>query len=137
MKQQSNTCLQGVSLIVFNALKDKLNEQRNGQLDSQAIWKHILDVLRHKLLLRKCAAFTGKGPYFSLAMMSDHQVIRAGQTDEQLCQMSITSDTVMDTVNDHYYFFGEPSGTNIFPFGYVDGDLTLNNKFYDICSHFK
>jgi len=82
MKDQSKTCLQGVSLVAYKALKEKLMEQSGTSLNVQVIWEHILTSLREKILSKKLGAFSIDGPYHSLSMMLNHQLIKERRRTE-------------------------------------------------------
>ena len=150
MKEQSKTCLQGVPLIAYRALKEKLIEQRETNLNVKEIWVHILASVRKKIILKKPHAFGKYGPYHSLAIMSNHQVITENEVD-QLCDVAPTAEIVLETINNHFYFFGKPSDPEIIPFECGNEPsrttastgierpikLRLNDRFYLSCSHFK
>lgn len=136
MRNQSETCLQGTALDVYSAFKEQLWGQRGKQLDTKAIWKHILPHLRQLLIERKPSAFSGYGPFHSLAMLSDYQMVVENEIQLKN-QRAPSAEIVLGTINGHYYFFGRPRDKNILPFGYSGGELSLNGIIYETCSHFK
>ena len=142
MIHDSRTCLQGVSLIAFSALKDKLLELKSNKqlLDTKAVFEYILDKLSEMLKSRKAAAFSDSdsGPYNSLAMMmSNYQIYEENDEIEGLCNLKTNSEIIFRTINEHFYFFGKPDDLNIIPFGYMNKRLTIGVNPYKICSHFK
>ena len=52
-------------------------------------------------------------------------------------QPAPNSETILQTINEHFYFFGRVTDEIIIPFGYNGDDLILNGRIYEICSHFK
>ena len=136
MIKQSETCLQGVSLIFFKALKDGLEAQRGNQLDVKIIWKQSLNFLRYKLFKRKPRAFNGIGQFHTLAMMSNYQMICENENKIK-SEPGPTSDIIFETINQHFYFFGRTIDKIVIPLAYNGGSLILDAKFYEICSHFK
>lgn len=142
MIHDSKTCLQGVSLITFRALKDKLLELRGNRqlLNTKTVFEYILDKLRNKIKSRKEAAFSDSdsGPYYSLAMMmSNYQIFKENDEIEGLCNLKTNSETILRTINEHFYFFGKPDDLSVIPFGYMNKRLTIEGITYKICSHFK
>ena len=119
MKEQSKTCLQGVPLIAYRALKEKLIEQRETNLNVKAIWVHILASVRKNLISKKPLAFGKNGPFHSLAIMSNHQVITENEADN-LCDVAPTAEIVLEAINEHFYFFGRANDSNILSFEYVE-----------------
>lgn len=137
MKKQSETCLQGVALIVYKALKEELTNQSGKPLDVKAIWKHVLLYLRRKLKSRKPFAFKKTGCFHSLAMMNGYQLV--SEAKKQMEDQPVpTSKIILETINRHFYFFGSTTDEIVIPFEY-DGDeqLQLNGSDYETCSHFK
>ena len=136
MKNQCETCLQGVAIIVFQELKHKLVGQQEKQLDVKDIWKDILIKLRSRLQRRKPLAFENVGRYHTLAMMTSYQMILAGDTQIDN-QPTPTSEIVLETINQHYYFFGRITDPVVIPFGYYGNQLSFKDHLYMSCSHFK
>lgn len=132
MMNQCETCLQGVAIIVFQELRNKLVGQQEKQLDVKDIWKDILIKLRSRLQRRKPLAFENVGRYHTLAMMTSYQMILAGDTQIDNQPMP-TSEIVLETINQHYYFFGRITDPVVIPFGYYGNQLSLKMS----CSHFK
>lgn len=146
LKQQSGTCLQGISYISFRGLIDNLVEQakdKKQKLNALEVWQHIITCLQDKLLFRKPAAFdlddNGYGPYHSLAMISDYQIISDNSRDIlDISNRPVpTADIVMDTINSHFYYFATEEDPTIMPFGYIRKKLTYNRRVFSNCSHFK
>ena len=138
--KDSETALQGVPLIVFKALQEILEDYRGDKcLDTKAVWVYILYSLRHAIKERKKAAFTKSenGRYLSLAMMSSYQVIATNLKRKTLCELAPTSDIILRSINQHFYFFGRPTDPSILPFEYEDKELYFRNLPYNTCSHFK
>ena len=149
MKEQSKTCLQGVPLIAYRALKEKLVEQERKNLNVKEIWEYILTSVRVKLLAYKLGAFSNYGPYHSLAIMSNHQVLTENEVDQ--LDVAPNADIVYQTINEHFYLFGKASDPDIIPFEYEEEpsqtnsitnvrstrNLKLNGDDYLMCSHFK
>lgn len=136
MKQQCETCLQGVGIIVFQSLKDELDIQRGNHLNIKAIWKHILIDLRSNLISRKFLAFEGIGRYHTLAMMTNHQMMREG-APSIVGLPRLTSEIILETIHHHYYFFGRTSDPVVLPLKYRERKLIFNDDNYKMCSYFK
>ena len=143
MKEQSKTCLQGVPIIAYRALKEKLIEQERKNLNVKEIWEYILTSVRAILLSYKLGVFSNHGPYHSLAMMSNHQELTENEVDQ--LDVAPNADIVHQTINNHFYFFGKSSDPDIIPFEYEEEpnnvrktrNLKLNGHDYLMCSHFK
>ena len=125
MKEQSKTCLQGVPLIAYRALKEKLIEQKRSCLNVTGIWVHILASVRKNLISKKPRAFGKNGPFHSLAIMSNHQVITENEEDH-LCDVAPTAEIVLEAINNHFYFFGRANDSNILSFEYVEEPMLLD-----------
>ena len=78
------------------------------------IWVHILESLRKDLLYYKPYTFWDNGPYHSLSMISNHQVITEKEMDK-LCSVAPTAEIVLKTINEHFYFFGKTDDPTIIP----------------------
>ena len=65
MIAQSKTCLQGNPLIVFRQLKIKLKDlkTKNEELNTRALWEHIIKRSGNTICHLKSAAFRDDGPY--------------------------------------------------------------------------
>ena len=133
MQQQSETCLQGVSIYMFQALKKVLETQSKTQLNVQAIWKDSLIYLRSILQSRKPKAFLEIGRFHTLAMMSNFQMVSESEED----QLAPTSEIIMETINQHFYFFGRTTDEIVIPFGYNGTELIFDGCIYKMCSYFK
>ena len=134
MKKQSETCLQGVSLIFFTAFKKELEAQRGQQLNVKAIWKNCLIYLRCKLQNRKPKAFKKMGLFHTLAMISEYQmIIKNTKAVPDIPKSKI----IHETINSHFYFFGRTTDDIVIPFGYNGDYLILNREPYSDCSHYK
>ena len=124
LKQQSETCLQCVSLISFRGLMENLTEQakKKQNLDAQEAWHYILAYLMDKLLFRKPAAFDidkrFNGPYHSLAMISDESEIGPSDNND------------VSTINNHFYYFGSEDNTKIVPLGYHSSHQRSHFKLF-------
>ena len=136
MKNQCETCLQGVAIFVFQHLKKKLVDQRGKQLDVKDIWKDILVNLRLRLQDRKPLAFKTIGRYHSLAMMTNYQMILEGDT-RIFDQTTPTFEIILETINQHFYFFGRTNDPVVVPFIYDGTELRFNGEAYQTCSYFK
>ena len=147
MIQQSKSCLQGVSLIVFTALKEKMDLLKEANRASTAsglnisvqdIWKHILAVLWEHLLDRKPAAFQSFGPYHTLAMISDYRIISDNKGKKlDLSNRPIPSaEIVNQTIDSHFYYFGTKELPVMIPFGYNGRNLRYNRKKFTNCANF-
>ena len=136
MMNQCETCLQGVANIIFQHLKKKLVDQRGKQLDVKDIWKDILVNLRLRLQDIKPSAFKTIGRYHSLAMMTNCQMILDGYL-QIFDQSRPTSEIVLKSINQHFYFFGLTNDPVVFPFNYDGLSLLFNGYPYRNCSYFK
>ena len=136
MKKQSETCLQGVSLIVFKALKAGLEAQQGKQLDVKLLWRNNLIYLREKLQNRKPNAFLDIGRFLTLEMISNYQII-IQNNNEIADEYFATSEIIFGAINQHFYFFGQITDEIVIPFGYDGSTLILNGLPYTNCSHFK
>ena len=142
IENQAKTCLQCVPLIVFRALFDKLLEQNKAKIfDIQSIWKHILLFLRSKLIARKPFAFQIFNPYFSLVMISKIEVIsehsRRKMNSGPLDRPVTKAESIMKTINKHFYYFGTDDEPLIMPFGYGGMHLIYKGSPFNTCSNFK
>lgn len=138
MKEQSSTCLQGVSLKVFKGFKEKLFMQRQKKLDVTEIWEHLIHNLNLELEDRKPDAFKNHGPYHSLAMLSNNQVISDNTVSElDKSERPVpTPDIVLETINMHYYFFGDVNDPIVIPFKNANGSLKFQGHPFTNCSYF-
>ena len=148
MREQTKTCLQGVPIIAYRALKEKLTEQGGNELNVKEIWEYILMYVRVKLLAYKLGAFSNHGPYHSLAMISNHQELTENEVDQ--LDVAPNADIVHQIINEYFYLFGKASDPDIIPFEYEESQqgttlttnrrnhkLKLNGDDYLMCSHFK
>ena len=135
--QQSETCLQGLSLIVFQEMKTMLLQQSvrtRPLLNTRAIWEHILTQLRKRLYKRKSSAFYSDGPYHSLAMLSNCNVI--SDNSEVSNNPVPTAEVVMQTINNHFYYFACEEYPEIIPFEYDGNSLIYGAEPFANCSYF-
>ena len=141
MIEDSKTCLQGVCIFVFMALKEKLLEfKENGQLlNTRTVFEYILEELRSKIKYRKMGAFSekGHGRYLSLAMMSNYRVFEENVRRKTTCNLAPTSEIILRAINQHFYFFGRPKDPSVIPFNYAGEKLMFKGYAYKLCSHFK
>ena len=114
---QSKTCLQGVSVFIFTALKDVLSTV-TGPFDIRNCFSQIVSLLRSKLISRKRGAFSKLGPFHSLSMISNYRTLIAGKSPARDLP-EFTSEIVLNTINDHYYYFGTDEDPAIMKFGCV------------------
>jgi hypothetical protein len=137
MGQQSKTCLQGVAVYVHSAFKDGLLKQSGKQLDVVAIWEQIVHFLHDKLEQRKPAAFRNDGPFHSLAMISNFRVI-SDKNSRELDNSNRpvpTAEIVFETINKHYYYFGNVDDPIVIPLNNCNGVLEYKKRPYN-CSNF-
>ena len=131
MVAQSETCLQGIPLIVFRQLKTKLEDlkAKNEELNARALWEHIMKCSRNKIRCLKPAAFRDDGPYLSLSMMSDHGVFEEHESKR------VSSTKIISTIHNHFYYFGKQDDPSMVPFKYDGESLVHNGRKFN--SHFK
>ena len=136
---QSKTCLQGIPLIIFRALKEKLMEHvtNNLELNTRAVWEFMMASLRAKLEIEN-EDFFDFGSFHSLTMMSKWNVFgtNSGKGIGQPYYPVMVSDFVPSTIDSHYYYFGTEEDPNIMPFGFDGKCLYYKNDKYSSRSHF-
>ena len=136
---QSKTCLQGIPLIIFRALKEKLMEQvvNNLELNTRAVWEFVMASLRAKLEI-ETKDFFDFGSFHSLTMMSKCNVFgtNSGKGIEQPYYPVMVSDFVPSTIDSHYYYFGTEEDPDMMPFGFDGKCLYYKNDNCSNRSHF-
>ena len=130
MIAQSDTCLQGIPLVIFKALKTKLGDVKDKQeeLNTRAVWEHIIKYLRLKLSNFKSAIYTDEGQYLSRSMMLNHKILGEHEAKR------ISTNKPIHTIRDHYYYFGKQDDPVLVPFKYNGESLVHDGRKFE--SHF-
>ena len=130
MIAQSETCLQGIPLVIFEALKTKLEDfkDKKEELNSHAVWEHIIKYLRLKIFNFKSTIYSDEGRYLSRSMMLN-QIILGDHEAER-----ISTNKPIHTIRNHYYYFGKQDDPVLVPFKYNGESLVHDGRKFE--SHF-
>ena len=134
--EQSKTALQGVVIRVIIALLEGLRLQRGCNLEVSKIWGNICFKLGFMFRERKPEAFSDDGSYFSLRMFYPDFTFAQPKENTEIEFKNLES-KVYNSINHHFYYFGDSSDPGIFPFGHDGKHLKLKGEVYRVRSFFK
>lgn len=131
MLQQSLTCLQGTCYYAFYFFIEILTSFKGQRLDSAEFWSKLCLEIAYKLKWHKPTAFQMVGQQLSCLMFSTSANLFADEYDEDGSQF------IHDSINSHFYYFGEEDGPDSLPFNIQGEDRIIDGTPYKIRSHFK
>lgn len=138
---QSKTSLQGVGRFGFECLVNYLERQQQERdggglalINVGELWKSVCYSLHESFWKRKSAAFTDEGRFFSLKMFSNTLVMSQIRDSSQIC---INAPDIRNSVDRHFFRFGQISEPDILPLQYFEETLFLKGQAgeYSISSH--
>ena len=148
MISQSKTCLQGSSYYAFYFFIQALKSYKTKSLNSCAFWNNICKNLHLKFKDRKQKAFENDGKFFSLRMFSTNKKFAEDQVKPKKGNKKTSTEKekeeeenegsalVRNSIDHHFFHFGNQNEPSVIKFGHDKVGLTLNRESYPLRSHF-
>ena len=134
---QSRTSLQGVALFSVTVFLQALKAGKGTELIVSKIWEIICSEIKKKIENRKIQAFENNGPFYSLRMISPKCSLQQKTVkDKGHDSIIINEAQVYSSIDEHFYYFGDPTDGNVTSFDFVRKRLRLNGIYYEVKSYF-